>query len=180
MIYSQATFQREICGKLGKDAPFSKTENEMKKVSRIAGILLLLITGLSGQAALQLDAMTGEEADIRAVLNAQVTAWNRGDLKGYMQGYWQSPELTFFAGEKESAGWEAAYQRYRAAYVGKNREMGKLTFTNLRVERLGGEAAFVRGHWQLTMKDEKQRSGLFTVVFRKFDDGWHIIHDHSS
>lgn len=143
-------------------------------------MLLLFIAGLAAQTAMKADAATPEEAAIRAELNAQVTAWNRGDLKGYMQGYWQSPELTFFAGDKESTGWEAAYQRYRAAYAGKDREMGKLTFTNLRVERLGGEAAFVRGRWQLTMKDGKQRSGLFTVVLRKFDDGWRIIHDHSS
>ena len=69
------------------------------------------------------------QAAIGAELEAQVAAWNRGDLKGYMQGYWHSPELTFFAGQKESAGWEAAYQRYRAAYVGKDKEMGKLKFS---------------------------------------------------
>jgi beta-aspartyl-peptidase (threonine type) len=143
-------------------------------------MLLLLIAGLAAQTAMKADAATPEEAAIRAELNTQVTAWNRGDLKGYMQGYWHSPELTFFSGEKESAGWEAAYQRYRAAYVGKDREMGKPAFTNLRVEMLSGEAAFVRGRWQLTMKDGKQRSGLFTVVLRKFDEGWRIIHDHSS
>jgi beta-aspartyl-peptidase (threonine type) len=58
--------------------------------------------------------------------------------------------------------------------------MGKLNFANLRIEMLGGQAAFVRGTWQLTMKDGSQRRGLFTVVLRKFDDGWRIIHDHSS
>jgi len=155
-------------------------ENWMKRVSGIAGVLLLLLAALGAQTTMKVDAATPEEVAIRAELNAQVSAWNRGDLKGYMQGYWHSPELTFFAGEKESAGWEAAYERYRAAYVGRDREMGKLTFTSVRVEKLGGEAAFVRGQWQLTMKEGKHRSGLFTVVLRRFDEGWRIIHDHSS
>lgn len=152
----------------------------MKRLSGIAGVLLLFVAFLTAQTATKANVVAPEEAEIRAALNAQVAAWNRGDLKGYMQGYWHSQELTFFAGDKESAGWEAAYQRYRTAYVGKDREMGKLAFNNLRVERLGNEAAFVRGRWQLTMKNGSQRSGLFTVVLRKFDDVWRIIHDHSS
>jgi beta-aspartyl-peptidase (threonine type) len=118
--------------------------------------------------------------EIRAELDAQVAAWNHGDLKAYMQGYWHSPELTFFAGDKESAGWEAAYQRYRSAYQGKDREMGKLNFSNVRIEMLNGDAAFVRGSWQLTMRDGRRRSGLFTIVLRKFSEGWRIVHDHSS
>ena len=75
---------------------------------------------------------------------------------------------------------EAAYQRYRAAYVGKDKEMGRLRFSGLRVEVLGPDAAFVRGHWQLTMKDGSKRRGLFTVVLKKLGQDWRIIHDHSS
>jgi uncharacterized protein (TIGR02246 family) len=120
------------------------------------------------------------EGAIRAELDAQVAAWNRGDLKGYMQGYWKSEELTFFAGSKQSAGWEAAYQRYRAAYSGKDKGMGKLKFSKIRVEVLSPEAAFVRGGWQLTMKDGRKRSGLFTIVLKKLSEDWKIIHDHSS
>jgi beta-aspartyl-peptidase (threonine type) len=151
--------------------------------------LLLAVMGmgmgmmpLAAQSPPAVAAADGGEAEaaIRAVLNAQVAAWNRGDLKGYMQGYWQSPELTFFAGDQKLAGWDAAYQRYRAAYLGKDKEMGKLAYSGLRVELLGADAAFVRGAWQLTMKDGSKRRGFFTVVLRKFDDGWRIIHEHSS
>src|SRR6266702_3547902 len=75
---------------------------------------------------------------------------------------------------------DAAFQRYRAAYVGKNKEMGTLRFIDMRAEVFGSDAAFVRGGWQLTMKDGKTRSGLFTVVLKKINDEWRIIHDHSS
>lgn len=156
----------------------------MGKKSGIAGVflgvLLLVACSVAAQAQTAKPTVDGDAAKaITAVLNAQVAAWNRGDLKGYMQGYWHSPELTFFAGPNESAGWEAAYRRYRTAYAGKNKEMGTLEFTNLRIEVLGPDAAFVRGGWQLTMKDGSQRRGLFTLVFKKFSDGWRIIHDHS-
>jgi beta-aspartyl-peptidase (threonine type) len=153
----------------------------LRKVSGIAGVLLLLAAMMGAQTLATAGMNRGEaEAAIRAELNAQLLAWNRGDLKGYMQGYWQSPELTFFAGDQSSAGWEAAYQRYRAAYVGKGKGMGKLEFGKLQVEVLSPDAAFVRGSWQLTMKDGSKRRGLFTVVLKRFDKGWRIIHDHSS
>jgi len=151
----------------------------MKKVSGIAGVLLVMVALAMAQTAGD-SAAEPSPQEIRAELDAQVAAWNRGDLKAYMQGYWNSPELTFFAGDKESAGWEAAYQRYRAAYQGKGREMGKLNFSNVRIEMLNSDAAFVRGNWQLTMKNGNHRSGLFTIVLRKFSEGWRIVHDHSS
>ena len=47
-----------------------------------------------------------EEAAIRSVLTAQMEAWNRGDLEGYMKiGYWNSPELAFIGGSSESRGY---------------------------------------------------------------------------
>jgi beta-aspartyl-peptidase (threonine type) len=57
--------------------------------------------------------------------------------------------------------------------------MGHLDFSDLEVETLGPDSAFVRGHWNLKMASGEQ-GGLFTLVFRKFSDGWKIIHDHTS
>src|SRR6266404_1612616 len=37
---------------------------------------------------------------IQDVLDAQVAAWNQGDLDGFMTGYWHSPDLTFFSAAK--------------------------------------------------------------------------------
>ena len=117
---------------------------------------------------------------IESVLHTQQDAWNRGDLNAFMAGYWNSPELTFFSGAKEHDGWQAALDRYRTAYAGPGHEMGKLEFSGLRIEILAPDAAFVRGAWKLTMTDGKTPHGLFTLVFRKFGDGWKIIHDHTS
>jgi ketosteroid isomerase-like protein len=121
-----------------------------------------------------------EARAIERVLHQQQAAWNRHDLEGFMAGYWNSQELTFFSGGKEQDGWQATIDRYLARYASPGHEMGRLDFSGLRIEVLGQESAFVRGSWKLTMSDGKTPHGLFTLIFRKFPDGWKIIHDHTS
>ena len=117
---------------------------------------------------------------VTQVLVSQMKAWNDHDLDAFMAGYWKSPDLTFFSGANERRGWQATMDRYKATYQSPGHEMGKLEFSNMRVEALGSDAAFVRGEWHLTMSDGKNPQGLFTLVFRKLPEGWRIIHDHSS
>jgi beta-aspartyl-peptidase (threonine type) len=97
-----------------------------------------------------------------------------------MAGYWHSEGLTFFSGAQETTGWQAALDRYKKRYTGAGNEMGKLEFTNLRIEMLDSDAAFVRGEFHLTTSDGKTPHGLFTLIFRKFPEGWKIVHDHSA
>jgi beta-aspartyl-peptidase (threonine type) len=120
------------------------------------------------------------KAAVEQVLHTQQDAWNHHDLDAFMAGYWNSSELTFFSGAKETAGWQGTLDRYRATYASPGHEMGKLDFSDLRIETLGPDAAFVRGAWLLTLSDGKTRHGRFTLVFRKFSDGWKIVHDHTS
>jgi beta-aspartyl-peptidase (threonine type) len=120
------------------------------------------------------------KASIERVLLTQQDAWNRHDLDGFMAGYWNSPELTFFSGAQRTPGWQGALDRYRRVYQSEGKEMGKLEFSELEIEPLALDAAFVRGAWRLTMSDGKTPHGLFTLMFRKFPDGWKIIHDHTS
>jgi beta-aspartyl-peptidase (threonine type) len=121
-----------------------------------------------------------ERKAIERVLRTQQEAWNRHDLEGFMAGYWNSPELTFFSAAEEHDGWQATIDRYLAKYSSPGHEMGKLEFSGLRVVVLGQDSAFVRGSWKLTMSDGKTPHGLFTLVFRKFSGGWKIVHDHTS
>ena len=140
----------------------------------------LLVTSHQALAQAEPGAYGNEGRAIERVLRTQQNAWNRHDLEGFMAGYWNSPELTFFSGAKEQNGWQATIDRYLATYGSPGHEMGKLEFSGLRVEVLGQEAAFVRGSWQLTMSNGKKPHGLFTLVFRKFPEGWKIVHDHTS
>jgi ketosteroid isomerase-like protein len=143
---------------------------------------LLFITTVRVGAQTQSGAagVAASKAAIEQVLRTQQAAWNHHDLEGFMASYWNSPELTFFSGANERHGWQATLDRYRATYDSPGHEMGKLEFSELRIEMLNAGAAFVRGAWQLTLSDGKTPHGLFTLIFRKFSDGWKIVHDHTS
>lgn len=116
---------------------------------------------------------------IRAVLDAQVAAWNAGKLEEFMVGYWRSPKLTFFSGGRKLEGWDATLERYRKNYQSEGKEMGKLQFLDLDIQSFG-RGAVVRGRFELTMSDGKKPTGLFTLVLRKIKKNWKIIHDHTS
>jgi len=143
-----------------------------------AVILLVLIATALAEAKEKKPAKPATE-EIRNVLDRQVEAWNRRDLEGFMQGYWRSRDLTFYSGGTVVSGWEETLARYRKRYQSAGNEMGRLEFTDLKIELLGPSAAFVRGRFHLKMTGSES-GGLFTLTFRKFADGWKIIHDHTS
>ena len=139
-----------------------------------------LTESASGRVAVAASPSEDGQAAVEQVLRTQQDAWNHHDLDAFLAGYWNSAELTFFSGAKQTSGWQATLDRYKATYASPGHEMGTLEFSDLRIEMLGPESAFVRGAWHLTMTDGKTPHGLFTLVFRKFPDGWKIIHDHTS
>ncbi len=130
-------------------------------------------------------ARADDAKDIRAVLDAQVVAWNKGDLDGFMAGYWNDEGLTFISGGDITNGWKKTKERYEKRYKADGKKMGKLTFDELHVEVLSPTAAMLRGRFALAFekeKDEKKQtaSGRFTLILRKTADGWKIVHDHTS
>ena len=145
------------------------------------GVALGIILALGSGVPLPAQEPGPDEAKktIRKVLDDQVRAWNKGDLRGFMEGYWQSPDLSFFSGKSKTKGWQATLDRYRKKYQGEGKEMGKLSFTDLDVALLGPQHALVRGRWQLILSKDNP-AGLFTLIFRKLPAGWRIVHDHTS
>jgi uncharacterized protein (TIGR02246 family) len=141
---------------------------------------LLAAAALAAIPPCALGATQDGSAPVRALLDAQVAAWNRGDLEGFMAGYWRSPELVFCSGATVSKGWDATLERYRKRYQAEGREMGKLRFESLEVEPLGPDAAFARGEYWLRMSDGQQPHGRFTLVLRRLSGAWRIVHDHTS
>jgi beta-aspartyl-peptidase (threonine type) len=120
------------------------------------------------------------EQGIKHLLISQVEAWNHGKLEDFMQGYWHSPDLTFFSGATETRGWEPTLLRYRQRYQAEGKEMGKLEFQDLKIDLLSRRSAVVTGKWQLTLSDGKQPHGLFTLIMKRMPGGWRIVHDHTS
>lgn len=115
---------------------------------------------------------------VKSILRAQQEAWNRADLEAFMEHYWKSDELTFSSGGKTTRGWTDTLARYRERYPGPEK-MGRLKLSGLEISSLGDSAALVLGEWSVE-RDSEPVSGNFSLVVRKLDDRWLIIHDHTS
>jgi ketosteroid isomerase-like protein len=138
--------------------------------------LLFALINLSGANALS--ATNGSVAEIRAVMAAQVAAWNRGDIDGFMEGYARSDATEFVSGDKITRGWQTVRDRYRKKYD-SHEKMGRLTFSEIKITLLSADAAIVLGRWQLVRQSDKPH-GIFTLLFRRTRAGWRIVHDHTS
>jgi uncharacterized protein (TIGR02246 family) len=117
-------------------------------------------------------------AAVRAVLDAQVAAWNRGDLEGFMDGYARSSDITFVSGDSLTRGWQTVLDRYKKGYDSRAK-MGTLAFSELEIKVVGNDAAVVLGRFQLT-RERDAPAGRFTLIFRRMREGWRIVHDHTS
>jgi beta-aspartyl-peptidase (threonine type) len=139
-------------------------------MTRLAGLTLLLLIPA---------AWADDAADIKKVLDEQAVAWNKGDLVGFMMGYWNSKDLTFVSGKDVTRGWEPTLERYKKRYQAEGKEMGKLTFSDVEVQILAPGVAMVTGKWELVLTKETV-GGRYTLILKKFDEGWRIVHDHTS
>jgi ketosteroid isomerase-like protein len=117
-------------------------------------------------------------AAIRAVLDAQRDAWNRGDIEGYMDGYDRSKDTVFVSGDNVTRGWQTVQERYKKNYDTREK-MGVLTFSDLEINLLSETSAVVLGRWMLKRINDEPH-GRFTLIFKKTKSGWKIIHDHTS
>ncbi len=164
-----------IIGKLKFE--LSNTENPMKKLVVIA-LLAFLQISISAQTAKMSKSDEKSAAAIRQVMEDQDAAWNRGDIDGFMQGYWKSEQLIFVSSKDVTRGWQGAIDRYKKTYDSRAK-MGTLSFSGLEITVLSKDSAVVLGNWALKRESDNP-GGKFTLIFRKFKDGWKIVHDHTS
>jgi ketosteroid isomerase-like protein len=130
-----------------------------------------LPTGQAGPAG-------GDEIAIRGILEMQTTAWNRGDIEGFMKGYWESDSLMFIGKSGVTYGWSNTLKNYKKNYP-DTAAMGKLAFTLIEVKKLSKEYYHVTGKWFLK-RSIGDIGGHYTLLFRKINGRWVIISDHSS
>ncbi len=148
----------------------------IRLVSLTAIGLLLFSTGVPWSQ----DSGSGAEKELRQVLSDQQEAWNQGNLNLFMETYWKSERLSYFSGGTVIEGWQGLKERYEKRYRGKGESLGRVTFSEIKVEKLGTEHALIKGRWNLIRDGEDPLGGLFSLVLRRFDEGWKIIHDHTS
>lgn len=152
-----------------------KTLNFQKFLNPALGLFsgVFAILCMLGAARIE-DDLSGQ---LHGILATQQAAWNRGDIPAFMQAYWNSPELTFSSGGKTTRGWQATLDRYTKRYPDRA-TMGVLNFESLESYQLDTNAAMTLGVWKLDRDNPAE--GNFSLVWKKIDGQWKIVHDHSS
>jgi ketosteroid isomerase-like protein len=142
----------------------------MKKIL-IAALILSVVSPLAASQKSQI------EKELIRIHDLQRKAWNEGNIEGFMAHYWKSPKMTYQSGDTRLMGWDALLDRYKKVYPEGN--MGTLEFSDLIINVLSEGSAYVLGKWKLKT-ETWTKQGLFTTILKKMEDGWKIIHDHSS
>ena len=149
-----------------------------KMLQTVGLTAVVILWAFAASAAEEKPQQASTVAEIRAVLEAQATAWNRGDVDGYMNGYARGDRTTFVSGDNVARGWQTVRDKYAAKYDTREK-MGTLTFSELAVELIAADAAIVTGRWQLARKED-QPHGRFTLLMRRLIEGWRVVYDHTS
>jgi ketosteroid isomerase-like protein len=141
----------------------------MKKLS----IIFCLFCGLNLVAQKQ----NKEVNQVLANMKMQEESWNKGDVRGFMDYYWNNDSLKFIGSKGITYGWQKTLDNYIKGYPNKE-TMGILTFTILESTQLSETSIYVIGKWEL--KKEKPSGGHFTLLWKKINNQWVIVADHTS
>lgn len=120
------------------------------------------------------------DKDVNQVLDnmkIQEESWNKGDVRGFMNYYWNSDSLKFIGSKGITYGWQKTLDNYIKGYPNKE-AMGILTFTILESTQLSESSIYVIGKWEL--KKEKPSGGHFTLLWKNINGKWVIVADHTS
>jgi ketosteroid isomerase-like protein len=121
---------------------------------------------------------SADKMAIARVMFDQQNAWNEGDIEKYMTGYLRSDSLRFASGGNITYGWQTTLDRYLKGYPDA-KTMGKLTFSKIDIRLISKTSALVFGKWELE-REQDHPWGLYTLIFEKTNEGWRIVHDHTS
>lgn len=159
-----------------KKQPQARFRSHVVKALRIFTILIAF-SGSQVTAAGSSDADTKKA--IESVLNQQVAAWNRGDIKGFMSGYWNSPELIYVGNSTVTRGWQTLLDRYEELSKTSGGQIGMLELEETQITVLSKDSALAWGKYRV-LQPGQDRKGLYTLVLRRFQAGWRTIYDRTS
>jgi uncharacterized protein (TIGR02246 family) len=152
-----------------------------KALSLTLLIALSAASGLTAWSASPCAAPLPEAVEKKAILQVIKTmqeAWNRGDFRGYMQGF-KNPDVIFVSGGKFQAGWQGTLDHYIRDYGASAESRGTLTFRDIRIEMLGPDSAQLISQYELDRPQHPQY-GINTRLMRKVDGRWVIALNHVS
>ena len=148
------------------------------RIALLTALAVLISAAATSRSSIASPANPSDEAAIRAVLDMQTAAWNRGDIDTFMTSYWDSEQTEFLGAGGIAHGWQSVLDRYHHSYPDR-KSMGTVSFSDLEVHLTCADAAYVVGKFHL-VREADQPSGVFSLDFRKFPEGWRIVLDHTT
>lgn len=116
--------------------------------------------------------------EMDSLMQHQAECWNQGDVAGFMKPYWKSDSLVFIGKKGLTYGWNETLANYQSSYPDRE-AMGRLRFTPLVRKSAGTDEAFMVGKWEL-FRNADTLSGHYSLLWKRLNDHWKIIADHSS
>jgi len=117
------------------------------------------------------------------MLRAHAESWNAGDLDGFLDAYMDSSETVFVVGGSGVLrGVDAIRERYLQGSWRGGTPASALRFQDVEITPLGTDHAIVLGRYVLADRETGAQTGtgLFTVILARTEQGWRIIHDHTT
>ncbi|HSH46598.1 MAG TPA: nuclear transport factor 2 family protein [Longimicrobiales bacterium] len=152
--------------------------------SRVAPLLALLALGCgaaeedAGQP--EVIAASALEAAADQILGASAESWNQGDLDGFISHY--AADATFAGSSGLIQGSGAVRALYQRGYWASGEPSDALRFEVLHARGTGPGSGVVFGRYILEDRETREATstGYFSLVLRRLDGAWKIVHDHSS
>ena len=150
----------------------------MKKLSWLFVLLIVIMTSCEGELDQNSTEAKAIKETVKKELFKQENCWNNGDIDCFMTSYWNNDSLMFVSGETVSFGWQKVTDNYKARYSSKEL-MGQLSFKVNKMDLLSKESLFVAGQWKLVNVNDEFK-GEFTLLWKKIEEEWKIVIDHTS
>jgi uncharacterized protein (TIGR02246 family) len=119
-----------------------------------------------------------EKQAILAVIGRMEAAWNRGDFRGYMEGF-ANPDVIFVSRGQFQKDWQGTLDHYIRDYGSSEETRGKLHFFDIKIEILAPDVAQLISRYQLDRPQHPQ-DGINTRLMRKREGKWVIALNHVS
>ena len=148
--------------------------------SRLRAILTAIALVLMAFNAFSTEAASdaAEKQAILALVGRMEAAWNRGDFRGYMEGF-ANPDVVFVSRGEIQKDWQGTLDHYIRDYGATEATRGVLHFSDIRIEMLAPDAALLNSRFQLD-RPQNPLEGISTRVLRKRDGKWVIALNHVS
>jgi ketosteroid isomerase-like protein len=120
-------------------------------------------------------ATEADKQQILTLISSMQAAWNRGDFRGYMDGF-KNPGVVFVSGGRFQDGWAGTLEHYVRDY---SASPGTLRFYDIQVEMLSADAAQLISRFEL-LRPQHPQFGINTRLMRKVNGRWVIALNHVS